>query len=145
MSIRFEVLKACARTGARAGILHTPHGDVETPTYMPVGTQGVVKAMTPREMRELEAGVILSNTYHLHLRPGEDIVAQAGGLHRFTGWDGPILTDSGGFQVFSLADLRTVDEDGVRFRSHLDGSRLFMGPEESMRISRRWARTSPWP
>ena len=137
MSVRFELIRTCARTGARAGILHTPHGDIPTPIYMPVGTQAVVKAMTPPEMHQLEAKIILSNTYHLHLRPGEDVVAKAGGLHRFMGWDAPILTDSGGFQVFSLADLRHITEEGVHFRSHLDGSRLFMGPEESMQIQQK--------
>lgn len=134
MSFSFELIKTCSETGARAGVLHTPHGDIPTPVYMPVGTQAAVKAMSPREMHELEATIILSNTYHLHLRPGEDIIRRAGGLHRFMGWDAPILTDSGGYQVFSLADLRKIREEGVTFRSHLDGSQLFMGPEESMAI-----------
>ncbi len=130
----FEVIKTCARTGARAGVLHTPHGDIPTPIYMPVGTQAVVKAMTSEEMKGLEAMIILSNTYHLHLRPGEAIVEKAGGLHRFMDWDRPILTDSGGYQVFSLEGLRKIREEGVYFRSHLDGRALFMGPEESMKI-----------
>ena len=130
----FEVVKTCAQTGARAGILHTPHGDIETPIYMPVGTQAVVKAMTSDELKAIEAQIILSNTYHLHLRPGEALVEKAGGLHRFMDWDRPILTDSGGFQVFSLAKLNKIKEEGVHFRSHLDGSALFMGPEESMRV-----------
>ena len=130
----FEIIKTCARTGARAGILHTPHGDIPTPIYMPVGTQAVVKAMTAEEMKGLEAKIILSNTYHLHLRPGEKLVEKAGGLHRFMDWDRPILTDSGGYQVFSLEGLRKIKEEGVYFRSHLDGRALFMGPEESMAI-----------
>ena len=130
----FDIIKTCARTGARAGILHTPHGDIPTPIYMPVGTQAVVKAMTAEEMKELEAKIILSNTYHLHLRPGEKLVEKAGGLHRFMDWDRPILTDSGGYQVFSLEGLRKIKEEGVYFRSHLDGRALFMGPEESMAI-----------
>ncbi|NLC32579.1 MAG: tRNA guanosine(34) transglycosylase Tgt [Clostridiales bacterium] len=133
-TFNFELIKTCARTGARAGVLHTPHGDIPTPIYMPVGTQAVVKAMTAQEMKGLEAMIILSNTYHLHLRPGEKIIEKAGGLHQFMGWDRPILTDSGGYQVFSLADLRKIKEDGVHFRSHLDGSALFMGPEQSMAI-----------
>lgn len=130
----FEVIKTCARTGARAGVLHTPHGDIPTPIYMPVGTQAVVKAMTAEEMKGLEAMIILSNTYHLHLRPGEKLIEKAGGLHKFMNWDRPILTDSGGYQVFSLEGLRKIKEEGVYFRSHLDGSALFMGPEESMAI-----------
>ncbi|NLD02601.1 MAG: tRNA guanosine(34) transglycosylase Tgt [Clostridiales bacterium] len=130
----FEVIKTCARTGARAGVLHTPHGDIPTPIYMPVGTQAVVKAMTAEEMKGLEAMIILSNTYHLHLRPGEKLIEKAGGLHKFMNWDRPILTDSGGYQVFSLEGLRKIKEEGVYFRSHLDGRALFMGPEESMAI-----------
>ena len=133
-AVTFEVVKTCARTGARAGILHTPHGDVRTPIYMPVGTQAAVKAVTSDDLKAIEAQIILSNTYHLHIRPGEGLVEKAGGLHRFMDWDRPILTDSGGFQVFSLAELRQIKEEGVHFRSHLDGSKLFMGPEESMAI-----------
>lgn len=133
----FELEHTCAQSGARAGRVHTPHGVIETPVYMPVGTQAVVKAMTSREMRELDTQILLSNTYHLHLRPGEDLIARAGGLHGFMAWDRPILTDSGGFQVFSLADLRKVKEEGVSFRSHLDGSALFMGPEESIGIQEK--------
>ncbi|NLD34943.1 MAG: tRNA guanosine(34) transglycosylase Tgt [Clostridiales bacterium] len=136
-AVQFELIKTCGRTGARAGILHTPHGDIDTPVYMPVGTQAVVKAMTAEEMKGLQAQIILSNTYHLHLRPGEDLVEKAGGLHAFMGWDRPILTDSGGFQVFSLADLRRIKEEGVHFRSHLDGSARFIGPEESMSIQQK--------
>ena len=130
----FELLHVCKQTGARRGRLHTPHGVIETPVFMPVGTQASVKTMTPEELKDCGAQIILSNTYHLHLRPGEDLVARAGGLHRFMHWDRPILTDSGGFQVFSLAGLRKVEERGVQFRSHLDGSKRFIGPEESIAI-----------
>lgn len=132
--VSFELQHVCAQSGARAGILHTPHGDIKTPVYMPVGTQAVVKAMVSREMEELGAQILLSNTYHLNLRPGADIVKQAGGLHRFMAWDRPILTDSGGFQVFSLAELNKITEEGVAFRNHLDGSALMMSPESSMQI-----------
>src|SRR5579862_2673862 len=118
---------------ARAGVFETPHGPVETPVFMPVGTLGTIKALDPDEV---DAGMILANAYHLHLRPGEDVVQRLGGLHRFMGWDRPILTDSGGFQVFSLETLRTVDESGVEFRSHLDGSRRHFTPESVMRIER---------
>lgn len=130
----FELTHVCAQSGARAGILRTPHGEVPTPVYMPVGTQAVVKAMTSREMAEIGAPILLANTYHLNLRPGSGIVRDAGGLHAFMAWDKPILTDSGGFQVFSLAELNRISEEGVAFRNHLDGSALFMGPETSMRI-----------
>ena len=130
----FELLHVCKQTGARRGRLHTPHGVIETPVFMPVGTQASVKTMTPEELKDCGAQIILSNTYHLHLRPGEDLVEKAGGLHTFMHWDRPILTDSGGFQVFSLADLRKVEERGVQFRSHLDGSKMFIGPEESIEI-----------
>ncbi len=125
----FTLLAVDARTGARAGLLHTPHGDVPTPVYMPVGTQATVKTLTPDELVAAGASIILSNTYHLSLRPGADRVARFGGLHRFMGWDRPILTDSGGFQVFSLGHLRRVGEDGVTFRSHLDGSTHEFTPE----------------
>jgi queuine tRNA-ribosyltransferase len=128
-SLTFDLHKTCSRSAARRGVLHTPHGNIQTPVYMPVGTQATVKAMTPRELEELGASIILSNTYHLHLRPGEDLVREAGGLHRFMAWPHPILTDSGGFQVFSLAALRKVHEEGVAFRSHLDGSQRFLSPE----------------
>jgi queuine tRNA-ribosyltransferase len=121
---------------ARAAVLSTPHGDVETPAFMAVGTLATVKALDPDDLRALGARMILANAYHLHLRPGDDVVRQLGGLHRFMGWDGPILTDSGGFQVFSLAALRTVDEDGVDFQSHLDGSRHRFTPESVMEIER---------
>lgn len=130
----FELLKTCSRTGARAGILHTPHGDIPTPIYMPVGTQATVKAMTSREMEEINTKILLSNTYHLALRPGEKLIKKAGGLHRFMNWDRPILTDSGGFQVFSLASLNKISEEGVLFRNHLDGSRMMMSPESSMQV-----------
>ncbi|MDY3026969.1 MAG: tRNA guanosine(34) transglycosylase Tgt [Candidatus Faecivicinus sp.] len=130
----FELLHVCKQTGARRGRLHTPHGVIETPIFMPVGTQASVKTMSPDELKDCGAQIILSNTYHLHVRPGEDLIQRAGGLHRFMNWDRPILTDSGGFQVFSLASLRKVEERGVEFRSHLDGSRMFIGPEESIAI-----------
>jgi queuine tRNA-ribosyltransferase len=132
--VTFELLHTCKQSGARLGVLHTPHGDIPTPIYMPVGTQATVKAMTPREMEEINAKIILSNTYHLHLRPGEDIVREAGGLHQFMDWHHPILTDSGGFQVFSLSELRKITEEGAAFRSHLDGSKQFISPEISMDI-----------
>jgi queuine tRNA-ribosyltransferase len=126
-----------ARAGrARAGRFATPHGVVETPTFMAVGTLGAVKALDPLDLRAIGAQMILANAYHLHLRPGDEVVRELGGLHRFMAWDGPILTDSGGFQVFSLATLRTVEEDGVEFRSHIDGSRHRFTPESVMRIER---------
>ena len=130
----FELLHVCKQTGARRGRLHTPHGVIETPIFMPVGTQASVKTMSPDELKDCGAQIVLSNTYHLHVRPGEDLIQRAGGLHRFMNWDRPILTDSGGFQVFSLASLRKVEERGVEFRSHLDGSKMFIGPEESIAI-----------
>lgn len=116
------------------GRLYTPHGAVDTPVFMPVGTQGTVKGLSPEEVAETGAQIVLCNTYHLYLRPGSDVVREAGGLHRFMAWNGPILTDSGGFQVFSLAALRRIQDDGVWFRSHIDGSAHFIGPVESMRI-----------
>jgi len=119
---------------ARRGQLVTAHGVVDTPVFMPVGTQGTVKAMTPRDLVEVGAGIILGNTYHLHLRPGDDLIARRGGLHRFIGWDRPILTDSGGYQVFSLSDRRRVTEEGVEFQSHLDGSRHLLSPESAVDI-----------
>jgi queuine tRNA-ribosyltransferase len=121
---------------ARAASFHTPHGAVETPVFMPVGTLGTVKALDPDDLRGAGAGMILANTYHLHLRPGDEVVRDLGGLHRFMAWDGPILTDSGGFQVFSLEGLRRVDEDGVEFRSHIDGSRRRFTPESVIQIQR---------
>jgi queuine tRNA-ribosyltransferase len=131
---KFELIKECKRTGARVGKLHTPHGDIDTPIFMPVGTQATVKAVTPRDLKEIGAQIILANTYHLYMRPGHNIVAEAGGLHKFMNWDRPILTDSGGFQVFSLADLRQIEDEGVHFKSHLDGSAHFIGPEKAMEI-----------
>jgi queuine tRNA-ribosyltransferase len=132
----FELLKTDATTKARLGKLTTAHGVVETPVYMPVGTQASVKAMDPRELLECGTQIILGNTYHLNIRPGLEIITAAGGLHNFMNWQLPILTDSGGFQVFSLAKIRKVKEHGVEFRSHLDGSMLFIGPKESMHIQR---------
>jgi len=130
----FELIKVCSRSGARLGRFHTPHGSFETPIFMPVGTQATVKAVTPRDLTEIKAQIILANTYHLYMRPGHELVREAGGLHRFMDWNGPILTDSGGFQVFSLGELRTIKEEGVTFRSHLDGSSHFIGPEKAMEI-----------
>lgn len=133
-AIRYELLKKDKQTGARLGIVHTPHGSFETPTFMPVGTQATVKTMSPEEIKEMDAGIILSNTYHLWLRPGNDIIREAGGLHKFMNWDRAILTDSGGFQVFSLSDMRKIEEEGVHFRNHLNGDKLFLSPEKSMEI-----------
>ena len=130
----FEIIKECKRTKARAGRLHTPHGVIETPVFMPVGTQATVKTMTPDELKENNAQIILGNTYHLYLRPGHELVKEAGGLHKFMNWDRPILTDSGGFQVFSLGELRKIKEEGVTFRSHLDGSKHLFSPERVMEI-----------
>src|SRR6266436_5033039 len=132
----FELLKKDAATRARLGRLTTAHGVVDTPVFMSVGTQGSVKAIDPRELREMGTQIILGNTYHLNIRPGLDIIRAAGGLHQFITWPGPILTDSGGFQVFSLATIREIREHGVEFRSHLDGSLLFLGPKEAMEIQR---------
>ena len=130
----FEVLKTDPETGARAGIFHTPHGDIETPVYMPVGTQATVKGVLPRDLKEAGAQIVLANTYHLYMRPGHELVKAAGGLHKFMHWDRPILTDSGGFQVFSLADLNKITDEGVRFRSHIDGSEHLFTPEKVMEI-----------
>src|SRR5271157_6077167 len=121
----FHIAKNDPATQARAGVMHTPHGKVETPIFMPVGTQATVKCMSPEELVECGAQIILCNTYHLYLRPGERIVKAAGGLQKFMHWDKPILTDSGGYQVFSLATLRKINDEGVEFRSHLDGSKHF--------------------
>lgn len=131
---KFETIKVCKQSGARIGRFITPHGVIETPVFMPVGTQATVKGLTPEMLKDLGAQIVLSNTYHLHLRPGEGIVKQAGGLHKFMNWDRPILTDSGGFQVFSLADLRKIGDDGVEFRSHLNGEKLYFTPEKCMQI-----------
>ena len=131
---KFETIKVCKQSGARIGKFTTPHGVIETPVFMPVGTQATVKGLTPEMLKDLNAQIILSNTYHLHLRPGEDIVKAAGGLHKFMNWDRPILTDSGGFQVFSLSDLRKITDDGVEFRNHLNGAKLVFTPEKCMQI-----------
>ena len=130
----FEVIKTDPETGARAGIFHTPHGDIETPVYMSVGTQATVKGVLPRDLREAGAQIVLANTYHLYMRPGHELVRAAGGLHKFMNWDRPILTDSGGFQVFSLAKLNNIKDEGVWFRSHIDGSKHFFTPEKVMEI-----------
>ncbi len=130
--MHFEVLKTQGQ--ARAGVLHTPHGPIPTPVFAPVGTQATVKAVLPRDLRDLGATLVLANTYHLHLRPGDELIRDMGGLHRFMAWDGPMLTDSGGFQVFSLTEINRIDEDGVTFRSHIDGSKLRFTPESSMKI-----------
>lgn len=131
---KFELIKTCKQSGARVGKLHTPHGVINTPSFMPVGTQATVKAVTPSDLYEMKAEIVLANTYHLYLRPGHDVVQEAGGLHKFMAWDGPILTDSGGFQVFSLADLRNISDDGVVFQSHLDGSKHLLTPERVIEI-----------
>ena len=130
----FELQKVDPSTGARAGVFHTPHGDIETPVYMPVGTQATVKGMLPRDLKEIGSQIILSNTYHLYMRPGDELIARAGGLHKFMNWDRPILTDSGGFQVFSLTKLNKIKEEGVYFNSHLDGSRHLFTPEKVIEI-----------
>ena len=132
-----------ARDGrARSGVFRTPHGDVSTPAFMPVGTAATVKALDPLDLRAIGAQMILANAYHLHLRPGDDVVREMGGIHRFMAWDGPLLTDSGGFQVFSLEGLRTVTEDGVEFQSHIDGSRRLFTPESVMALEQQSAPTS---
>lgn len=133
-AVTYELIKTDSKTKARRGRVHTPHGNIETPVFMPVGTAATVKAMRPEQVAEMGAKIILSNTYHLYLRPGHEIVKEAGGLHRFMNWDGAILTDSGGFQVFSLGDLRKIKEEGVTFRSHIDGSKHFFSPEKSMEV-----------
>lgn len=134
MSQHFDLLKTDTTTAARRGRLRTLHGTIETPIFMPVGTQGTVKALTPCHLKEIGSQVILGNTYHLNIRPGSELVRDLGGLHKFMGWDGPILTDSGGFQVFSLAKLRELTEEGVAFQSHLNGAKLFLGPREVVTI-----------
>ena len=134
-AITYELLHVDKNSGARRGVIHTPHGDIQTPIFMPVGTQAAVKGVSPKELKEeVKAQIILANTYHLFLRPGHELVKQAGGLHEFMHWDRPILTDSGGFQVFSLGELRKIREEGVDFRSHLDGSKKFISPEIAMEI-----------
>lgn len=132
-----EILHVDKNSKARYGLLHTPHGVVEVPMFMPVGTLATVKTISPEELKDMAAGVILANTYHLSIRPGEDIVAQAGGLHQFMNWSGPILTDSGGFQVFSLAENRSISEEGVAFKNHLNGDKLFFSPERAIEIEEK--------
>lgn len=138
-AVTYELLKTDEKTGARRGVLHTPHGDIQTPVFMPVGTQAAVKAMRPEQVAETGSGILLANTYHLFLRPGHDIVREAGGLHRFMNWKGAILTDSGGYQVFSLGRLRRISEEGVTFRSHIDGSRKVLTPELSIEAQHSFA------
>lgn len=133
-AVSYELIKEEKYTGARLGILHTPHGSFDTPMYMPVGTLATVKSLSPEELKDMGAGVILSNTYHLWLRPGEDIIEEAGGLHQFMNWDQGILTDSGGFQVFSLSQIRDIEEEGVHFRNHISGEKLFLSPEKAIQI-----------
>ena len=132
----FELLKESKDSEARLAEITTSHGSIETPIFMPVGTQATVKAMSSRELKEINSQIILANTYHLYLRPGDELIKKAGGLHDFMSWDRPILTDSGGFQVFSLSDMREIKEEGVYFRSHLDGSKHFISPEKSMQIQK---------
>lgn len=131
---KYELIKKSAKSGARRGRIHTPHGTIETPIFMPVGTLATVKAMTPVELEELGAQIILSNTYHLYLRPTSPLIQRAGGIHKFMDWKKPVLTDSGGFQVFSLSKLRKISEEGVEFRSHIDGSKHFFSPEMVMKV-----------
>ncbi|MEE8163806.1 MAG: tRNA guanosine(34) transglycosylase Tgt [Anaerolineae bacterium] len=137
MAFGFELLKKDPHSRARVGVIYTPHGQIPTPVFAPVGTQATVKAVSPQELQELGTSLILANTYHLYLRPGPDAIADLGGLHSFMGWDGPIMTDSGGFQVFSLAHLRAVDTMGVTFRSHLDGSEHLFTPEKVIEIQEK--------
>ncbi len=152
-AVTFELHKTDTRTKARRGTLTTPHGKIDTPIFMPVGTAATVKAMRPEEVKELGAQIILSNTYHLYLRPGHEIVQEAGGVHRFMNWDRPVLTDSGGFQVFSLGKMRKITEEGVKFQSHIDGSRHMISPEKSMQIQHAlgsdimmaFDECAPWP
>lgn len=133
-TVKYELIKKCKQTGARLGKVHTPHGSFETPVFMPVGTQGTVKGMSPDELKDIGAQIILGNTYHLYMRPGHDIVSEAGGLHKFINWDRSMLTDSGGFQVFSLSNLRDIKEEGVTFKSHIDGSKHLFTPERAIEI-----------
>lgn len=133
-AIKYELIKKSGECDARLGKVHTPHGTIDTPVFMPVGTQATVKAMTPDELKQIDAQIILSNTYHLYMRPGEKLVEKAGGLHKFMNWDKAILTDSGGFQVFSLSNLRDIKEEGVTFKSHIDGSKHFISPEKAIEI-----------
>lgn len=133
-AVWYEHKKTCKQTGARLGVVYTPHGSFETPVFMPVGTQATVKTMSPEEVKSMGANIILSNTYHLWLRPGEKIIEKAGGLHKFMNYNGSILTDSGGFQVFSLSDFRKIEEEGVHFKNHLSGEKLFLSPEKAVQI-----------
>lgn len=130
----YKTIKTCAQSGARIGVLTTPHGDIETPVFMPVGTLATVKSLSKEELLDVNTQILLSNTYHLHLRPGEEIIKNAGGIHKFMNWDKPILTDSGGFQVFSLSKLRKITDNGVEFRSHISGAKHYITPESNMRI-----------
>jgi len=132
--IKYRLIKKEKHTGARLGEIITPHGTFPTPMFMPVGTQATVKTQSPEELKEMGSGIILSNTYHLWLRPGDELIARAGGLHKFMNWDQPILTDSGGFQVYSLADSRNITEEGVTFKNHLNGSKMFLSPEKAISI-----------
>jgi len=133
-AVTYEHIHTCKQSGARLGKVHTPHGSFDTPAFMPVGTQATVKGMSPKELEEMDAQIILSNTYHLYLRPGHELIRQAGGLHKFMNWNRPILTDSGGFQVFSLSSLNKISEKGVEFSSHKDGSKHFLSPEKAIEI-----------
>ncbi len=137
MKIEYTLLKKEKNTGARLGKIKTNYGEYDTPMFMPVGTQATVKTLSPEELKDMNAGIILSNTYHLWLRPGEDVVNEAGGLHKFMNWNGPILTDSGGFQVFSLAKPKDITEEGVKFKNHLNGDNLFLTPEKSIEIQNK--------
>lgn len=137
MSHDFEIIKACSQTRARAGVLSTPHGAVPTPTFLPVGSQGTVKTLTPDELKTIGVTMVLGNTYHLYLRPGVKLIEKVGGLHQFMGWDKPILTDSGGYQIFSLASLRRITDKGVSFRSHIDGSEHFLTPEMVVQLQEK--------
>ena len=136
-AVTFETTHICKQSNARTGILHTPHGDVLTPMFMPVGTAASVQFISPEELYDMNSGVILANTYHCWLRPGEDVIEKAGGLHKFMNYNNPMLTDSGGFQVFSLTSMRKITEEGVSFKSHLDGSSLFLSPEKSIQIQNK--------
>ncbi len=139
MDFGFELKGKCAETLARVGVLHTPHGDIPTPVFAPVGTQATVKTVSPRDLQELGVSLLLANTYHLYLRPGAEVIAKLGGLHSFMGWQGPILTDSGGFQIFSMEHLRKIDDQGVTFRSHVDGSEHRFTPEKAVAVQEQLA------
>lgn len=140
--MRFEVIHEDKKTGARVGKLYTEHGVIDTPCFMPVGTKATVKGLSPEEVHATGAQILLSNTYHLYLRPGHELIEKAGGLHKFMNWDGAILTDSGGFQVFSLSSLRKITDDGAEFNSFIDGSKHFFSPENPWKFKRLWAATS---